>query len=135
MLSPFSSSWKVFLKRHSYGMIWSILLTDWDKKCWKPYLRLAQLAKSKFAVNDDNSSWKKLVPIWLGITILCEFQRLIYPVMVTASSRIKELSIKASGKRKNYYRDVFFLWFVILLGPRQGTPKRWHNPSLQIIRK
>jgi hypothetical protein len=29
--------------------------------------------------------------------------------MVTASSRIEELNIKGSGKRKNDYRDVLFL--------------------------
>lgn len=130
MFSPYSSSWKVRRKkkRHCCGMIWSILLMDWDEKCGEPYLRLAQLTESKFAVNDDSSSWKKLVHVWLGLTLLFEFQRLIYPVTVTASSRREELSIKGSGKKKSDHRDVLFLWFVTLLGPRDRTTKRWHNP-------
>lgn len=117
-------------------MIWSILLMDWDENCWEPYLKLAQLTESKFAVNDDNSSWKKLVPIWLGITVLFEFQRLIYPVMATASSKMEELSMKGSEKKKSDYRNVLFFWFVTLLEPKDRILKRWHNLFfLQIIWK
>lgn len=77
-------------------LLWKGLINCIDGlrwKCWELNVKLAQLVESKFAVNDDNLYWKKLVPIWLGIALLFRFQWLIYPVMVTALSgdmRIKQ---------------------------------------------
>ena len=47
--------------------------------------------------------------------------------MAIASSKMGELSIKGSEKKKSDYRDVLFFWFVTLLGLRYRILKRWHN--------